>query len=486
MYIEFIATKPSKSLFEDFIRLEIYKNTNGDIQLSKIPVDLNPNSLKNIFTFDDYECNILMVDVNTYKITLYKPDLKLSEDELKIKFGCELETCLSLNCIENTVIDINSMFAELKMNNNVIIWKELIIIYIIEVVLKYASLDFKRTFPKICIALNPKSGLINYIIDSYELTIDEIKDVNFNKYLTFTRDASLKCGDTVELSMDKTIHCEIITPTMFNMDELELLYNSIVNPLCLKYNPSTAFHINISFEKPVYFSFGFCDELIKIYRSFEELNYRLNENGKESSYAPKLYDTMILNILKDIGSIIYYGDKKSYKYKSRKFINEYYRAYVDFNEKYSALYCKSNRLIEFRLFSSDNEVKNLLVYLKNSIRLIERSYINYNYNFNKNFTELQEINLNTGIDLNILDYFEGPLYAINPENREDELITVLSNNSKIIYALKHMFAKRKQIFYDINYHSSKYYFIRTIKNGIGYNYLISKGSKNNFVIEKVK
>jgi hypothetical protein len=56
-------------------------------------------------------------------------------------------------------------------------------------------------------------------------------------------------------------------------------------------------------------------------------------------YAPRLFDTMIENIIKESGSVIYHGDNKKYTFKS--FIEkEYYRSYIFFNEKYKPVLMK--------------------------------------------------------------------------------------------------------------------------------------------------
>ncbi len=476
MYISSNIFKPLHTSFENFIKAEIYKLSNGKIKIYEISNLLNPNSLKNIFTYNEYEINILKLYENIYKIMIYKPELDLDISSNIFNFGCELETCLDLGCIEPMSEKVISLFTELKSTRDKIVWKDLIILYIQEVIVKYASSEFKRLFPKICVAINPKSNLIDYIIDTSTGTIEENIIVNFNEYITFTRDSSLICGDRIKNKTftkytnikENTIHCEIITPTMSSVSKLEILYNSIVNPRCLNYNPSTAFHVNLSFIKPVYFSFGLCDEIIQNYKIFESKDYRIKEKSKQTKYAPRIFNTMIYNILKENGSIIYHGDMESYKYSSGKFLNEgYYRSFIDFNEKYSSIYCKSNQLVELRLFSSDNEVKNLLVYLKHSIELLQKSYENYRNNFNKGFEELQNINLKTGIDFSPLEYYEGPLYSIDTDYSEYDKIMVLRKNKSLESTLDYLFKKRHQIFIDINRYSDDEYIIRTdSKNGL--------------------
>jgi hypothetical protein len=69
--------------------------------------------------------------------------------------------------------EIKVKYEELKETKDKNIWAELIIIYIQEVVLKYANPKFKETFRMICVAVEPKSGLINYIIDTTTCDIDK-------------------------------------------------------------------------------------------------------------------------------------------------------------------------------------------------------------------------------------------------------------------------------------------------------------------------
>ncbi len=485
MYLESIINFDGKS-FEDFISAEIYALSNGEIRLQKLPVSLNPNSLKNIFVYKEYEINILQLDEDKYKLTIYKPELDLLPSDNLFKFGCELETCLSLECIKPLTKEIKSLFKELKKTGKASKWAELILIYIQEVVLKNADSDFITIFPTICIATEPKSGLVDYVINTSTGLAVENKELNFNEYITFTRDSSLVCGDSKD--KDKyfpgkyTIHCEIITPTMTNIGDLEILYKAIVSPDCLEYNPSTSFHVNVSFIKPIYFSFGLCDELIKNYKDFEERNYRLKNKKKTTIYAPKLFKNMLENIIYDIGSVMYYGKNKTYRYKSELFIDEgYYRSYIDFDEKYSSLYCKSNRLIEFRLFSSDNEVENLMGYLKDSIFLLKDSYENYRSNFNNGFEEFQDINLETGIDFAPLDSYKGSLFYKEPGFPKYTDIESL-NDINLPKVLKRLFNKRGQKF-DKEEITEEGYMFGAVKNNIMYKYKLEKISDKIFKIK---
>ncbi len=498
MYLESFFNVDDGS-FSKSVLLEIYGLSNGEIQLQKLPVKLNPNSLKNIFVYGGYEFNILKIDENKYKLMIYKPELSLTpkvstsktllpSDSL-FKFGCELETCLWLHCIKPLTEEIKLKYEKLKETKDKDTWAELIIIYIKEVVIKNASVKFKKLFPKICVAVEPKSGLVNYIVNTDNGEVNKDKVLNFNHYITFTQDSSLICGDSkkrtstsLNITLEDTIHCEIITPTTTNIGDLEILYKIIIDPLCLSYNPSTSFHVNVSFIKPIYFSFGLCDELIKNYKDFEERNYRLKNNQENTIYAPKIFKNMIYNIVDDMGSVLYYGDMIPYYNEKELFIDKgYYRSYIDFDEKYSSLYCKSNRLIEFRLFSSDNEVKNLMGYLKDSISLLNKSYENYQNNFNKGFEKFQDINLETGIDFSPLKYYEGPLYYKEPGYTKYKYIESLTDKN-LPMALTRLFSKRRQIFINSEPVGKKF-ILNTAKGNVVYLYTILKISRGKFRIK---
>jgi hypothetical protein len=191
---------------------------------------------------------------------------------------------------------------------------------------------------------------------------------------------------------------------------------------------------------------------------------------------------MIENIIYDMGSVIYYGQNKTYHKKSEFFIREgYYRSYIDFNEKYSSLYCKSNRLIEFRLFSSDNDMKNLIGYLRDSIVLMKSSYKNYRHKFNKGFLEFQGINLETGIDFSPLKYYEGPLYYKKPGLPEYTYIKSITNEN-LPMTLTRLFNKRRQIFINIE-SSGKKFILNVAKGNVVYLYKIKKISGGKFKIK---
>lgn len=419
----FIVIHDYESTFENFISLEIYIKTYGKIVIDKLPCKVNKNSYKTVFIYDNYEINIIQIFRDTYKFTIYDT-MKYPDGVPGLKFGCELETCLDLTDtkLSQDEIDnkLNLLRNDLIEEKHVSIWSELIIKYIQDVIIPNISEEFIEVFPIIYIAHNPKTGYVDYQIDVSNGGIKKVDLPNHNKYLTFTRDMSLKCNDT---SVDKyivknTIHCEIVSPTLRGYDDINLLYQNIINKKYMYSNTSTSFHVNISFRKDIYFSEGLISCILENFKEYEENKYRIDDAGNETKYANRVFESAIKNILESYGHMIYYGNNVNNIFNYENFIeNErYYRSYITLNEKYNSLYLKNPAIIEFRLFSSSSTTKKLLSYIDTSIKLIEDAYYNYINNMDIIIDDLQKINLKACIDYTPIKSYIGNLYTYIEEH----------------------------------------------------------------------
>ena len=124
-------------------------------------------------------------------------------------------------------------------------------------------------------------------------------------------------------------------------------------------------------------------------------------------------------------------------------------------------------------------------YLEDSVTILQISYENYRSNFHNGFEELQKINLKTGRDFSILDYYVGPLYSINADF--SGYIEIESLNDKLLNeALIKFFDMRNQKLYDITLVKPTYYKITITKNNEEYEYYIRQESSSNmFIIERI-
>jgi hypothetical protein len=278
MYLSF-KTKRRKTDtdFSKFIQLRIAQETSYNLIIDEIPFELNGESFRNIFYYKNLEVNIERVDLKTYKIDIYPIN---KSNNIKFKFGCELETCLDMYCTKSSKLKISDIFIKLKSDSKTELsyWTQLLFIYIYYVVIPKVTKKFLDLFPIAYISLKPKSGYTDFKIDMRDGIMTEERNPIFYNSLVFTRDSSLLCSDTTENPIDfskkLTLHCEIVTPILKSYEELQILYNTLIKPGCLNYNQSTAFHINVSMydesNNPIYFSNGWIDAFMDKFEVYED------------------------------------------------------------------------------------------------------------------------------------------------------------------------------------------------------------------------
>ncbi len=485
MYYSFIINRSEDDEdFEQFIILKIYQETSGTFSINKIPCKLNFESFRTVFIYNNHEINIQKLNFFEYKITIY-PLANYTYTTPNIKFGCELETCLSVDCIEDKRKDISfdkllNSKTEVEHKNN---WCNLLILYIKDVIVPNTTKEFLNKFPKAYIALNPKSGYSDYVINFATSKYEKIKLPILHEYITFTRDSSVKCGDL--LNKDKnaneyTFHCEIISPTLNNINDIILMYDTIIRPGCLESNNTTGFHINVSFDthqdRPIYFTFGFIDTFLKYFEDYERKNYRANE----TKYANKIFTSVIEYTLNKYGDMLYYDNKPNNLFTYDNFIDneKYYRCYIDLSEKYNSIYLKTPTLLEFRLFSSKSEMIPLINYITSVSNNLIGVYNDFIDNKEKIIYNLQKLNLKAQIDYNPLKSYYGKLFY------EDEDFPILhtfeiKNNDiqkNLEKSLKFLFLKRGQIYVnheDVKFAKLNTFILYTKHNKLKYEYNMS-------------
>ncbi len=485
MYYSFIVSRSEYDIdFEKFIILKIYQETSGTFIINKIPYKLNFESFRNIFIYNNHEINIQKLNFFEYKITIY-PLANYIYKTPNIKFGCELETCLSIDCIEDKRKDISfdkllNSKTEVEHKNN---WCDLLILYIKDVIVPHTTKEFLNKFPKAYIALNPKSGYSDYVINFATSKYEKITLPILHEYITFTQDSSVKCGDLLNKdknNIEYTFHCEIISPTLNNINDIILLYDTIIKPGCLKSNDTTGFHINVSFEThqdtPIYFTFGFIDTFLKYFEDYERNNYRENE----TKYANKIFTTVMEYTLNKYGDMMYCDNKHNNLFTYENFIDNerYYRCYIDLSEKYNSIYLKTSSLLEFRLFSSKNEMIPLINYIASVSKNLIGVYNDFVDNKEKIISNLQKLNLKAQIDYNPLESYYGKLFY---EDEDFPMIhqfeIKIDDNQKILKkSLTFLFQKRGQIY--VNHENIKFakpntFIIYTTYGKLKYEYTMS-------------
>jgi len=240
MFWNFIIRRKNDKDFLVFIKEEISEKTSGNIIINNVKI--NEDSFRNVFYINQYEINMEKISLYEYEINIY-PIRKCGK--LSLKFGCELETCLDMYCSNLSKIRIKTIMYNLKniKDKNIQYWVELLCIYIKDVIISNVSSEFLKLFPYSYIAINPKSGLSDYLINMNNgEIIPRIDKITYDS-IVFTRDASLLCFDTIKNTEPnqihkQTLHCEIITPILTNHNQLSILYNTIIKPGCLNVNDS--------------------------------------------------------------------------------------------------------------------------------------------------------------------------------------------------------------------------------------------------------
>jgi hypothetical protein len=453
MYWSFIVKRENYDTnFSKFIKLKIAQNTSYIITIDKIPFKIKDDSFRNVFYYENYEINIEKINLNTYEINIYP----IREcNKISYNFGCELETCLDLYCSKYSRLSIKDKLSKInkEKENELKYWYELLSIYIKDVIIPNTNKKFLELYPYAYIALHPKSGYSDYIIDMSNGEIKEKIAPIYYSTIIFTRDASLICADTISDFFDSdkfTLHCEIVTPILSSYEELFILYNTLIKPGCLNANDSTAFHINISLyddnNKPIYFSYGFIDKFLDEFEEFENENIARFDN-KENKYAMKLHNYSEFYTLAKYKDMIYYDDNKQYTYENFIEGEKFYRCYINLNEKYNTIHKKSPTLLEFRLFPSKDNKEDLLEYLNSTFKIMNDSYTSYCVEYKNIIENLQSKNLQAKIDYNKVEFFEGSLFYEDDNFNEFKNVNPYKQN-ELMEGIQYFFMKRNQKIFD--------------------------------------
>lgn len=453
--------------FNKYMALEIFEKTYGKIKIKIFEdLNLNKNSYKNIFIYDDNEINITKLSRYEYKVDIFPLP---KSNEFVFVFGCELETCISLSCLdkkgEKELENIKQLIPESK-DDIVNLWIEEHWIKLVRNYLEnlFPSKNFVKYFPIIKIATKPKSGFVNYEYNFLTKKFREVNELIDYEYIILTRDSSLICGDNFHLknmsgniikNIDKsTFHCEIITPILYNLDIIKVLYKTLFKKSCFIKNESAGFHINVSLisgnvisNNPIYWSQGFIDCFLKYFEKYEKKNYKkLRPLGSE--YAKELLDYAKKSTS---GKIQKYLSFKDMKYINTNFdIGEkLYKCLIDLNDKYISFHIKNPIVAEFRLFPSQENKDELFSYIDDTYKIIKNSIDDYYNNHIKIVKELQRKYSAIEFDFNDLEYYNNYLYYEDSRGFINKLETPSENERNLIKGLKYLFSSREQKFLDI-------------------------------------
>lgn len=482
--------------FNKYVALEIFENTYGKIKIKNFEdLTLNKNSYKNIFVYKDYEINILRLSRYEYKIDIF-PLLK--SEEFRFVFGCELETCVSLNCLDNKIekeLEYIKQLTPKSKDDIVNLWIEKHWVNLVENYLQNLSpsKNFIKHFPVIKIATKPKSGFADW---EYNFSVKKCKEINElidYENIVLTRDSSLICGDNFHLKDKKhiesnygikninenTFHCEIITPILYDIEIIKILYQTLFKKSCFVKNESAGFHINVSLisgnqysNTPIYWSQGFIDCFLDYFEKYENKNYKfLRPLG--SVYAKEILDYAKSSTLLKIQRYLSFENREYIldNFDKRK---KLYRCLIDLNDKYISFHTKNPIIAEFRIFPSQENKKDLLNYIDNTYKIIQDSIEDYYENYEIIINELQKKYLTIEFDYNELEYYKNYLYYEDSQGFITEIKYPFENDKILIMGLKYLFSSREQNFISFendeitvlnNDNTEKIYSIKFFKNG---------------------
>jgi hypothetical protein len=354
-------------------------------------VELNPEKMVTNFVTDNgYEVQISKQENNYYEFTIEK-----IPESFNLLFGCELETCMNLDCTSDAYdnfikSELNFLKNEIEdYNESQKRWKNLILFHLQINIIPYLTPAFLKRF-KYAYIMPYHAPSAFYVDLSNGVKISSLKKVDEYKTLQFAQDISVKCGDSkIPEDNNLSVHCEIISPILNNLSELKLLYDNIISKTCNYSNSSTGFHVNISIvdqDKNSYkLSPSFQMELFKNWYEFEEAHYE-EYRGEGTIYAKRVgnyfKDNEMINVLyskKSEDSVITEEEILSdYGLKSLIFMEKT-------KKKMHSIYKKPNtNILECRIFPGKNDGALLIDYTKKALEVVKNS-MNY---YIKNYTTL--------------------------------------------------------------------------------------------------
>jgi hypothetical protein len=408
----------------------------------KLNIELNSEKSEHKFTLEsNYYVKIVKQENNYYEFILEK-----IPESFNLLFGCELETCMNLDCSGDTYNDFikselnllrnDAIYNNLSISEYVKTWQTLILFHLQINIIPYLSKAFLKRF-RYAYVMGEQGfdSSFLYIDLSNGAKISSSKDVDSYKTLQFVRDSSVKCGDSNLKDKNTSVHCEIVSPILNSLSELKLLYNNIINKTCNYSNSSSGFHVNISVidqdKNPVKINPIFEMELFKNWYNFEEKHYK-EYRGKNNFFAQNVSLFVKDN---DFVNILYTKKSEDSLIREEEILSEYGLKQLMYmtktNDKYNSIYKKSDIILEFRIFPSKNDESLLLDYAKKALDVVKKSmdfyiknYMNlnnqYQYlinNYHENYQDFDMFNYKGSIKNynNIINFYYGKKVMLGEE-----------------------------------------------------------------------
>lgn len=340
-------------------------------------------------------------------------------ENIQLNFGCELETCLILDCdYKNPDEEVKNLLKKIEniseTKNKKAEWVQLVKYHLRKNLIPNLSKEFINRFPYAFIVSikNAKSGVLIDLLSGE--TVNERYKLDNYKTLFFIPDSSIKCKENKE-DERLLLPCEIVTPILNTMNELNILLTGLVSGKCNLSNSSTGYHVNVSATNlatntllPL--SRIFSTVLVEEWTNYESNNY-YRHRGEGTVYAKnihkKIHSESLSNLLdyiisKNNGERINNVESSDNMYN----LDFWFAVKTFLTQKYLSMTGhKGNDVVEFRIFPSKNDINLLLEYTQEGITVFEKAvknyidnsteialklqtgYLNYKYNFKTPFTE---------------------------------------------------------------------------------------------------
>lgn len=389
----------SNFIYESLIDLSYTTNFKFDANAynEKSFTKITNPKFDNILLIENQE---VLIKVSEENPRYYEFKFSKVEDSFAINLGVELETCFELDCtgknLPKPILEkLNFVNNTKETKNKKFQWMELVIYHLQNNIIPFLSAEFLRKFSYAFVVpiKDSKTGL--YFDMKTGNTISNSRKIDDYKTLIFIPDSSIKCNKNG--STGYRLPCEIVTPVLNSVKDLDLLLNGLTNANCNLSNETTGYHVNVSLvnskNKIIPITRGLGVTLLKNWLKYEEKHYfslrgdsnRYAKNLKQKLESDNLQKLIAMTISRKNGDMITKED-----FDAPYGLKYWYGSHLLNHEKYiSMTNHKKNNVIEFRVFPSKNDVNTLLKYTQDAIDVMSQSAKEYSFNFENIILGLQ-------------------------------------------------------------------------------------------------
>jgi len=378
--------KPSIS-FHSFIFECLTKlNLSSGYKVKDFEKIVNPK-FDNLLYVNGYE---IYITKNFYKYTFKVSKIDLHSN-VETQFGCELETCMILDCSKPIDSEISKILLKTKQikssKKKQTEWTTLVHYHLKTNIIPFLSEKFLNKFAYAYIVPYKDAETGVYVSMKTGEIIESKKELDSYRTLFFVPDSSVKCKEE-----KYSFPCEIVTPILASLSDLRLLLEGLINKNCNLSNYSAGFHVNVSGKTnsgklfPLTTTFNYV--MLKNWMQYEKQNY-FKLRGEGSVYAKS-----IENKLRNLGNL---GNSENFlniiidSDSELSDLDLWYGNQLINIEKYiSMTEYKRKNIIEFRIFPSKSDINLLIEYTNDALNVFKKSIKEYKQNYDKLVIDIQK------------------------------------------------------------------------------------------------